>query len=256
MSKKTDFIQAEEAGLSRIEGRNAVLEAFRAGKEIDRLYILDGSKEGAILSIKREAAKRGTPVKYLTRQRLDQMSETGTHQGVIATVASFTYAEMEDLFRKAEEKHEDPFFILLDGIEDPHNLGAIIRTANVAGAHGVIIPKDRAVGLTAVVARTSAGALSHTPVVRVTNLVQTMDKLKDKGLWFVCADMRGTPMTTLDMRGPLGLVIGAEGSGVSRLVRENCDLVASIPQKGEIDSLNASVAAGVLMYEVVRQRGA
>ena len=239
---------------NRIEGRNAVIEAFRSGKTVDRLYMLDGSREGAMQTVRREAAKYGTPIKYVSRQRLDQMSETGRHQGVIAEIAAYSYGEIEDLFKRAEEKGEDPFFVLLDGIEDPHNLGAIIRTANLAGAHGVIIPKDRAVGRTATVAKASAGAINYTPVVKVTNLVRTMEKLAQKGLWFVCADMDGTEMTKVNLTGPIGLVIGAEGSGVSRLVREKCDMVASIPQKGEIDSLNASVAMGVLAYEIVRQR--
>ena len=244
---------------NRIEGRNAVIEAFRAGKTIDRLYMLDGSREGAMQTVRKEAAKHGTPIKYVTKQRLDQMSETGRHQGVIAEIAAYSYGEIEDLFEKVAERGEDPFFILLDGIEDPHNLGAIIRTANIAGAHGVIIPKDRAVGLTAVgltatVAKASAGAINYTPVVKVTNLVRTMEKLAEKGLWFVCADMDGTPMTELNLKGSIGLVIGAEGSGVSRLVKEKCDMVASIPMKGDIDSLNASVAMGVLTYEIVRQR--
>ena len=193
-------------------------------------------------------------MKFVGKERLDQLSETGHHQGVIAVAAAYEYAELEDLFRVAQEKGEDPFFILLDNIEDPHNLGAIIRTANLAGAHGVIIPKNRAVGLTAAVARTSAGAVNYTPVARVTNLVRTMDELKRRGLWMVCADMGGTKMYDLNLKGPIGLVIGSEGEGVGRLVKENCDMTAAIPMKGDIDSLNASVAAGVLAYEVVRQR--
>ncbi|MBR4764277.1 MAG: 23S rRNA (guanosine(2251)-2'-O)-methyltransferase RlmB [Lachnospiraceae bacterium] len=248
-------LKAEEAvNETKIEGRNAVIEAFRSGRTVDRLFLLEGSQEGQILTVKREAAKRGTPIKFVTRQRLDQISDTGNHQGVIAYLAAYAYAEVEDLFRKAKEKDEDPFFILLDNIEDPHNLGAIIRTANVVGAHGVIIPRDRAVGLTATVAKASAGALNFTPVAKVTNLARTIEELKERGMWFVCADMDGTPMTSLNMTGSLGLVIGAEGSGVSRLVREKCDMIASIPQKGEINSLNASVAAGVLCYEIFRQR--
>ena len=239
---------------NRIEGRNAVIEAFRAGKTIDRLYMLDGSREGAMQTVRKEAAKHGTPIKYVTKQRLDQMSETGRHQGVIAEIAAYSYGEMEDLFERAKERGEDPFFILLDGIEDPHNLGAIIRTACLAGAHGVIVPKHRASGLTATVVRASAGALNYIPVAKVTNLKQTMDQLKEKGIWFVCADMGGERMYDLNLTGPIGLVIGSEGEGVSRLVRENCDYTASIPMRGEIDSLNASVAAGVLMYEIVRQR--
>ena len=237
-----------------IEGRNAVIEAFRAGKPIDKIFILDGCQDGPVSTIKREAKKKDVMIKYVTKERLDQISETGKHQGVIAYAAAYEYAELEDIFDKAKEKGEDPFIMILDNIEDPHNLGAIIRTANLAGAHGVIIPKNRAVGLTATVARTSAGALNFTPVVKVTNISKTIQELKDRGLWFVCADMGGTQMYKLNLKGPIGLVIGNEGDGVSRLVRENCDMIASIPMKGDIDSLNASVAAGVLAYEIVRQR--
>lgn len=237
-----------------IEGRNAVIEAFRAGRTIDRLYVLDGCKDGPIMTIKREAAKQGSQIKYVAKERLDQMSETGRHQGVIASAAAYAYAEVDEILQRAKEKDEAPFVLLLDGIEDPHNLGAIIRTANQAGAHGVIIPKNRAVGLTATVAKASAGALNYTPVTKVTNLGQTIEELKKEGLWFVCADMNGTPMYELDLKGPIGLVIGAEGSGVSRLVKERCDMCAQIPMRGDIDSLNASVAAGVLAYEIVRQR--
>lgn len=237
-----------------IEGRNAVMEAFRSGKTIDRVYVLKGCQDGPINSILREARKHDTLVNFVAKDRLDQMSETGKHQGVIASAAAYAYAEVEDMLKLAEEKGEPPFLFLLDDIEDPHNLGAIIRTANLAGAHGVIIPKRRAVGLTATVARTSAGALNYTPVAKVTNLSATIEELKEKGLWFVCADMGGTTMYDLNLTGPIGLVIGNEGDGVSRLVKEKCDFVASIPMKGEIDSLNASVAAGVLAYEIVRQR--
>ena len=237
-----------------IEGRNAVIEAFRSRKTVDKLYILDGCQDGPVMTIKREAKKNDTMVKYVTKERLDQMSQTGKHQGVIAVIAAYDYAEVEDILQKAREKGEAPFIFLLDNIEDPHNLGAIIRTANLAGAHGVIIPKNRAVGLTATVARTSAGALNYTPVAKVTNLSKTIEELKKEGMWFVCADMGGTSMYQLDLKGPMGLVIGNEGDGVSRLVREKCDFIASIPMKGDIDSLNASVAAGVLAYEIVRQR--
>lgn len=237
-----------------IEGRNAVIEAFRAGKTIDRLYILDGCKDGPIMTIKREAAKQGTMIKYVDKERLDQMSGTGKHQGVIANAAAYGYAEVEDILQKAREKGEQPFIFLLDGVEDPHNLGAIIRTANQAGAHGVIIPKNRAVGLTATVAKASAGALNYTPVAKVTNLGQTIEELKKEGLWFACADMDGTPMYQLDLKGPIGLVVGGEGNGVGRLVKEKCDMCAAIPMRGDIDSLNVSVAAGVLAYEIVRQR--
>ncbi len=249
------FSRLQEPDENRIEGRNAVIEAYRAGRTIEKLFLLEGPAEGAMQTVLRLAKDQHTPVRFLSRQRLDQLSQTGKHQGVIAQAAAFRYAEIDDLFAKAQERGEDPFFVLLDQIEDPHNLGAIIRTANLAGAHGVIIPRDRAVGLTATAAKASAGAIHYTPVVKVTNLGRTMEELKKRGLWFVCADMDGTPMTKLSMTGPIGLVIGAEGSGVSRLIREKCDMTASIPMKGEIDSLNASVAAGVLMYEIVRQRG-
>ena len=237
-----------------IEGRNAVIEAYRSGKPIDKIYIQDGCQDGPIMTIKREAKKHETPIKYVTRERLDQMSDTGRHQGVIAVAGAYEYVEVEDILNAARAKAEPPFLFLLDNIEDPHNLGAIIRTANLAGAHGVIIPRNRAVGLTATVARTSAGALNYTPVARVTNLAKTIEELKKEGLWFVCADMNGTRMYDLDLRGPIGLVIGSEGDGVGRLVKEKCDMTAAIPMKGDIDSLNASVAAGVLAYEIVRQR--
>ncbi len=237
-----------------IEGKNAVIEAFRSGKPIDKIFLLDGVNDGPTMTIKREAKKHDTMIKYVAKERLDQLSETGKHQGVIAYAAAYEYAEVEDILELAREKNEPPFVILLDGIEDPHNLGAIIRTANLAGAHGVIIPKNRAVGLTATVAKTSAGALNYTPVAKVTNIGKTIEELKKEGLWFVCADMNGSTMYDLDLKGPIGLVIGNEGEGVSRLVKEKCDFTASIPMKGDIDSLNASVAAGVLAYEIVRQR--
>ncbi|MDD6072920.1 MAG: 23S rRNA (guanosine(2251)-2'-O)-methyltransferase RlmB [Otoolea sp.] len=237
-----------------IEGRNAVIEAFRSGKTIDKLFVLDGCQDGPVKTITREARKQNTIITYVSRERLDQLSETGKHQGVIAYAAAYEYAEVEDMLKLAEEKGEPPFLFLLDGIEDPHNLGAIIRTANLAGAHGVIIPRRRAAGLTSTVAKTSAGALNYTPVAKVTNLSATIEELKEKGLWFVCADMGGQEMYKLNLKGPIGLVIGNEGEGVSRLVREKCDMIASIPMKGDIDSLNASVAAGVLAYEIVRQR--
>ena len=237
-----------------IEGRNAVIEAYRAGRPIDKLFILDGCQDGPILTIKREAKAKQTSVKFVTKERLDQLSETGKHQGVIAYAAAYEYATVEEILDNARQKGEAPFLFLLDNIEDPHNLGAIIRTANLAGAHGVIVPKNRAAGLTAVVAKTSAGALNFTPVARVTNLAKTIEELKKEGIWFVCADMGGTTMYDLNLKGPIGLVIGNEGEGVGRLVKEKCDMVASIPMKGDIDSLNASVAAGVLAYEIVRQR--
>lgn len=237
-----------------IEGRNAVIEAFRSGKTIDKVYVLDGCQDGPIRTIVREAKKHDTIINFVTKERLDQLSETKKHQGVVAHAAAYEYATVEDMLELAKKKGEDPFLILLDNIEDPHNLGAIIRTANLAGAHGVIIPKRRAVGLTATVAKTSAGALNYTPVAKVTNLAKTMEELKEQGLWFVCADMGGEVMYRMNLKGPIGLVVGNEGEGVGRLVKEKCDYIASIPMKGDIDSLNASVAAGVLAYEIVRQR--
>lgn len=238
----------------QIEGRNAVMEAFRSGQVIDKLFILDGCQDGPVRSIAREARKKDTIINYVPKERLDQLSQTGSHQGVIAQIAAYEYSTVEDILEKAREKGEPPFIFLLDNIEDPHNLGAIIRTANLAGAHGVIIPKRRAVGLTATVAKTSAGALNYTPVAKVTNLGKTIDELKETGIWFVCADMDGDRMYDLNLKGPIGMVIGNEGEGVSRLIREKCDFTAAIPMKGDIDSLNASVAAGILAYEIVRQR--
>lgn len=237
-----------------IEGRNAVLEAFRSGRTIDKLFVLDGCQDGPVRTIVREAKKHGSLLNFVSRERLNQLSQTGKHQGVIAYAAAYDYAEIDDMLKLASERGEDPFLFLLDGIEDPHNLGAIIRTANIVGAHGVIIPKRRAAGLTATVAKTSAGALNYTPVAKVTNLVKTIEELKEKGLWFVCADMDGETMYDLNLTGPIGLVIGSEGEGVSRLVKEKCDFIAGIPMKGEITSLNASVAGGVLAYEILRQR--
>ena len=237
-----------------IEGRNAILEAFRSGKTIDRLFVLEGCQDGPVRTIIKEAKKQDTIINYVAKERLDQMAQTGKHQGVVAYMAAYEYTQVEDMLALAKSRGEPPFLILLDEIEDPHNLGAIIRTANLAGAHGVIIPKRRAVGLTATVAKTSAGALNYTPVAKVTNLTAVMEELKEKGLWFVCADMGGELMYKLNLKGPIGLVIGNEGKGVSRLVREHCDMTAAIPMKGEIDSLNASVAAGILAYEIVRQR--
>lgn len=237
-----------------IEGRNAVLEAFRSGKPVDKLYVLDGCQDGPVRSIVREAKKHDTILKFVDKERLNQLSETGKHQGVVAFAAAYEYAEVSDMLKLAGGRGEEPFLFLLDGIEDPHNLGAIIRTANLAGAHGVIIPKHRAAGLTATVLKASAGALNYTPVAKVTNLARTMGELKREGLWFVCADMEGEIMYRQNLKGPIGLVIGNEGDGVSRLVKEKCDFTAAIPMKGDIDSLNASVAAGVLAYEIVRQR--
>lgn len=237
-----------------IEGRNPVLEAIRAGKTLDRVFVLDGSQDGPIRTIIRLARKSGCQISFVDRKRLDEISPTGKHQGVIAYAAAYAYSTVDDILKRAEEKGEDPFIIMLDGIEDPHNLGAIIRTANITGAHGVIIHKNRAVGLTSAAVKASAGAINDTPVAKVTNLSRTIEDLKKKGLWFACADMDGESMYDLNLSGPICLVIGSEGEGVSPLVRKNCDMVASIPMRGTINSLNASVACGVLAYEVVRQR--
>lgn len=239
---------------SRLEGRHSVLEAFRAGKLIEKMFVLKGCKDGPVLSILREAKKAGTLVDFVPKERLDHMSETGKHQGVMAVLSAFHYSSVENMFELAEQRGEAPFIFLLDGIEDPHNLGAIIRTANLTGAHGVIIPKRRAVGLTATVVKASAGAIHYTPVAKVTNLSAEMERLKERGMWFVCADMEGEVMYRQNLKGSIGLVIGNEGSGVSRLVKEHCDFKSAIPMSGDIDSLNASVAAGVLAFEIVRQR--
>ena len=244
----------ENTTSSRIEGRHSVLEALRAGSLIERLFVQKGCQDGPVLTILREAKKADVMVDFVPKERLDFMSETKNHQGVVAVLSAFAYSTIDDMFALAEKKGETPFFFILDGIEDPHNLGAIIRTANLAGAHGVILPKRRAAGLTATVVKASAGAIHYTPVAKVTNIVSTIEQLKEKGMWFVCADMDGELMYRQNLTGPIGLVIGNEGKGVSRLVKEHCDVISSIPMKGDIDSLNASVAAGVLAYEIVRQR--
>ena len=247
------FAENEEDSLV-IYGRNAVLEAFRSGKTIDRLYVQEGVADGTLQSILRTAKKTDAIINFVSKDRLNKYAEGDKHQGVVAMAAAYNYAEVEDILNAANEKGEPPFIIVLDDIEDPHNLGAIIRTANQAGAHGVIIPKRHAVGLTATVARTSAGAINYTPVAKVTNISRTIEELKEKGIWFACADMSGELMYNCNLTGAIGLVIGSEGSGVSRLVKEKCDFVVKIPMFGQIDSLNASVATGVLSYEIVRQR--
>ena len=247
------FADNEEDSLI-IYGRNAVLEAFRSGKTIDRLYVQEGVADGTLQSILRTAKKTDAIINFVSKDRLNKYAEGDKHQGVVAMAAAYNYTDVEDILNAAKEKDEPPFIIVLDDIEDPHNLGAIIRTANQAGAHGVIIPKRHAVGLTATVARTSAGAINYTPVAKVTNISRTIEELKEKGIWFACADMSGELMYNCNLTGAIGLVIGSEGNGVSRLVKEKCDFVVKIPMFGQIDSLNASVAAGVLSYEIVRQR--
>lgn len=249
-----DKFEGNEEESLVIYGRNAVLEALRSERDIDRLYIQEGNPDGTLQSIIRTAKKMNIIINFVSRDRLNKYAEGDKHQGAVAMAAAYNYAEVDDILNAAKEKGEPPFIIVLDDIEDPHNLGAIIRTANQAGAHGVIIPKRHAVGLTATVARTSAGAINYTPVAKVTNISRTIEELKEKGIWFACADMSGDVMYNCNLTGAIGLVIGSEGSGVGRLVKEKCDFVVKIPMFGQIDSLNASVAAGVLSYEIVRQR--
>ncbi len=251
---RQDESEGVPAPSALIEGKNAVLEALRAGKTLDKLFIQDGMRDNTVSQILAKVKGSSTVVSFVKKQRLDQMSETGAHQGIIAQSAAGEYATLEDALLLAEKKKEPPFLILLDEIEDPHNLGAIIRTANVVGAHGVVIPRHRAAGLTAAAVKASAGAVHFTPVIKVNNLKKTMDELKKQGFWFACADMEGESMYKTDLTGPMGLVVGNEGSGVSRLVKEACDYVVSIPMFGDISSLNASVAAGILSYEIRRQR--
>ena len=239
---------------SLTEGRNAVLEAFRSGKTVDRLFVLDGCQDGPVKTILREAKKQDTMVQYVKKERLDQLSETKNHQGVIAYCAACEYAEVSDILENAKKKGEAPFIVLLDGIEDPHNLGAIIRTAEAAGAHGIIIPKRRSASLTVTVGKTSAGAASWLPVARVSNLVQAMETLKENGVWIYGTDASGSPYTDVDFTGGTAFVIGSEGFGIGRLVGEHCDGMLRLPMFGQVNSLNASVAAGIFLYEAVRQR--
>ena len=252
MHDKKSYDKKENENI--IEGRNAVMEAFRSGKPVDKLYVLDGCQDGAVRSIIREARKHDTILNFVEKDRLNQLSETGKHQGVIASVAAYEYAEVEDMLKLAEEKGEDPFLIILDNIEDPHNLGAIIRTAEAAGAHGVIIPKRRSASLNATVFKTSAGAASWLPVARVSNLAATIDMLKENGVWIYGTDGEGQSYTEVKLTGPIGLIVGSEGFGMGRLIKDKCDFLLSLPMAGKVNSLNASVAAGIFMYEAVRQR--
>lgn len=251
--KKNSVNSSNEKRELMVEGRNPVLEALKTNDNIDKLYVQEGVKDGPLVTIMAKAKEKGVLVIPVPKDKLDAMSDTGHHQGAILNLSAVQYAEVEDILARAEERKEKPFIFVLDGIEDPHNLGAIIRSANLAGAHGVIIPKHRAATVNATVAKASAGAVYHTLVAKVTNIAQTIDQLKEKGIWFACADMDGEEMYRCNMTGAIGLVIGNEGNGVSRLVRDKCDFVVSIPMKGDIDSLNASVAAGILAWEVVRQ---
>ncbi|MBR7163557.1 MAG: 23S rRNA (guanosine(2251)-2'-O)-methyltransferase RlmB [Clostridia bacterium] len=237
-----------------IEGRNSVFEALSAGRPIDKIWISETVRPGGVKKLMDLAKERQVPVQFVKPQKINSVSQTEASQGVVAVCGAVAYAALEDLFRKAEEKNTPPFFIICDEITDPHNLGAIIRSANAAGADGVIIPKNRSAGLDAVTAKTSAGAVHYTPVVRVTNLSQTIDALKERGLWIAGADMSGETLYESNMTGPIALVIGSEGKGISRLIREKCDFMVKIPMLGKTESLNASVAAAIMMYEVVRQR--
>ncbi|MBM7583015.1 23S rRNA (guanosine2251-2'-O)-methyltransferase [Caldicoprobacter guelmensis] len=238
----------------QLEGRNPVMEALRAGKTIEKILVAKGSREGAIRDILKMARERGIVIQEVDKKRLDNMSLTGAHQGLIALVVPYTYVSVDDILYRARRADEPPFVVVLDCIEDPRNLGAIIRTAECCGVHGIIIPKRRAVGITPTVVKASAGAVEYVSVARVTNIVSTLEYLKEQGLWVVGAEAGGTPYNIQDMRGPIALVIGSEGKGLRKLVKENCDYLVGIPMKGKINSLNSSVAAAILMYEVVRQR--
>lgn len=238
----------------KIIGRNPVAEAVKSGREIDKIIVKKGEIEGSLRPIIKKARDAGIPVIEAERQKLDQLAEGGNHQGVIAYAAAHDYASLDDIFKKAEEKGEPPFIVVLDKITDPHNFGSIIRTANCAGAHGIIVPKRGSVGLNEVVAKTSAGAIEYVPVCKVTNIAQTIDTLKERGVWVAGAEAGGDTMYKTDLSGSMALVIGSEGEGISRLVKEKCDFLVEIPMFGDVNSLNASVAAAVLMYEVVRRR--
>ena len=252
--KKTFDVEENERDKDIIFGRNSVTEAIKAGRPIDSVMVARGERSGSIPKILADAKDAGIPIKEVDRKKLDFMCGHGNHQGIIAVGAVKAYSTVEDIFATAEERGEPPFIIVCDEIEDPHNLGAIIRTAEAAGAHGVIVPKRRSASLSFTVAKTSAGAVEFMHVARVTNIPQTLDELKEKGLWVYCADMDGEPFYNANLKGAVALVIGSEGKGVGRLVKEKCDVVLSMPMKGKINSLNASVAAGILMYEISKQR--
>ena len=239
---------------NKIEGKNAIFEAFNAGRGIKKLFVLNGIKDDKVNNLINDVKRTGTIVKFMDREELDKMAETKSHQGIIAEVEDYKYVEVSDILEYARTKGEDPFIILLDEIEDPHNFGAIIRSAECVGAHGIIIKNRNQAMVTATVVSASAGASEYMKIARVNNLSKTIEELKQDGLWFACADMDGTPMTKTNLKGSIGLVVGNEGSGVSRLVKEKCDFIVKIPMKGHIDSLNVSVATGVLLYEINRQR--
>ncbi|MDC0700709.1 23S rRNA (guanosine(2251)-2'-O)-methyltransferase RlmB, partial [Blautia wexlerae] len=238
-----------------IPGRNAVQEALRSGRTIDSLYVARGQRTGSIGALIAKAKELGVAVKEADSKKLDYMCGNAAHQGVVAVAAVKEYATVDDLFVLAQERGEPPFFIVADGLEDPHNLGAVLRTAECAGAHGIIVPKRHSVGLTYAVGKASAGAVEYVPVARVTNIAATLEELKKRGVWTFAADMDGQDWCSVDYKGPTAIVVGSEGFGVGRLVKEKCDFVISLPMKGKINSLNASVACGVVCYEVARQRG-
>ena len=241
--------------MDKIEGRNPVMEALRSGREIDKILIAKGTRGGSLIKILGKAKDKGIPIQYVERQKIDEMSESNAHQGIVAIVAAHKYVHFEDIIEGAKKSGGDPLILILDKITDPHNLGSIIRTADAVGADGIIIPKRHSVGLTAVVAKSSAGAIEYVPVAKVSNIAQTIDRIKEKGIWVAGAHMDGEKEHyNTDLRGPLALVIGSEGSGISRLIKEKCDFLVRLPMVGKISSLNASVAAAVLMYEVFRQR--
>lgn len=244
----------EEQLNEMIAGKNPVLEALRSGREINKVWIAEGVKKASVQQLLDLARERGIIVQFVPKKKVDQLTDAN-HQGVVASVAAYHYAELDDLFAKAQVKQEDPFFLILDELEDPHNLGSIMRTADAVGAHGIIIPKRRAVGLTAVVAKASTGAIEHIPVVRVTNLAQTVDELKERGVWIAGTDAKGSvDYRKMDATLPLAIIIGSEGKGMSRLLKEKCDFLYHLPMIGHVTSLNASVAAALLMYEVYRNR--
>ena len=239
--------------MATIEGRNPVIEAIKNDREIDKIMIANSAKEGSIKIIGM-AKEKNIVIQYVDKHKLDEVSTSHSHQGVIAQVSEYKYWELDELIESVKAKNEDPFFIILDEITDPHNLGSIIRTADAVGAHGVIIPKRRSVHITPVVAKASAGAVEYVPVCKVTNIVNTIKKLKDEGLWIAAADMDGQTFYEQNLTGALGLVIGSEGFGISRLVKQNCDFTVKMPMIGNVTSLNASVAAGILLYEIFKQR--
>lgn len=252
--ERKERISEEALDENVIIGRNAVKELLAGGRDIDRLYITSGQREGSINLLIGQAKERGIPIRECDKQKLDFMAHGGRHQGIIAVAAEHNYSSIDDILEYANERGEQPFVVICDGVEDPHNLGAIIRSAECAGAHGVIIPKRRAVGLTSTVAKASAGALSHMRVAKVTNLAMAVDELKERGLWIYGADMDGSPYFKTDLKGAAAIVLGSEGFGISRLVKEKCDFIVSIPLWGQVNSLNVSCAAAVILTEAARQR--